>query len=273
MKTAATAPFVKSIEVARGVRLQYVERGGTEGVPVIFLHGLSDSWRSYELVLPHLPGSVRAFALSQRGHGDSDRPADGYSASELARDVAAFMDGVGIERAVIVGHSMGSHIAKRFVLDYPERALGLVIIGTFHRFRGNPGVEDLSDAVVKMSDPVDPAFALEFQQSTIAKGVPTEYLDTVVEESLKVPARVWRAAIDGLIEDDHAGEISRIKTPTLIVWGDQDLFCPREDQDALTEAIAGSKLLIYSGVGHAVHWEEPERFAADLAKFIDGLER
>jgi pimeloyl-ACP methyl ester carboxylesterase len=93
----------------------------------------------------------------------------------------------------------------------------------------------------------------------------------MVQESLKVPARVWRAAFKGFLEDDFSGELSKIKAPTLIIWGDQDAFCPRCDQTALSNAIAGSRLLVYAGTGHAVHWEEAERFAFDLAAFTKGI--
>lgn len=271
MKTININPTIKSIKLANRVKLQYVERGDLAGVPVIMLHGITDSWHSFEPTLPNLPASVRAFALSQRGHGDSDRPATGYHTRDFAADVAAFMDAMKIERAVIAGHSMGSHIAKRFALDYPDRALGLVLMGTFLGFQGNQAVAEFRDALSALTGPIDPAFALDFQQSTLAQPIPQTYLDTVVRESLKVPARVWRDALEGLLEDDHSGDLGKIKAPTLIVWGDQDAFCPRGDQDALLAAIAGAKLLVYRGAGHAPHWEEPERFAADLAAFVEQL--
>jgi pimeloyl-ACP methyl ester carboxylesterase len=89
-----------------------------------------------------------------------------------------------------------------------------------------------------------------------------------VEESLKVPARVWKAALQGLFIADHSGELRGIRAPTLIVWGDRDEFFRRHDQDALAAAIAGAELLVYQGAGHAPHWEEPERFAIDLAAFV-----
>ena len=264
MKAVNINPAIKSIKLTNRVKLQYVEQGDPAGIPVIMLHGITDSWHSFEPVLPHLPASIRAFALSQRGHGDSERPAVGYHPRDFAADVAAFMDAMKLDRAVIAGHSMGSHITKRFALDYPDRVLGLVLMAAFFSFQGNPGVAELRDAVSKFSDPIDPGFALEFQLSTLAREIPQELLDTFVRESLKAPARVWRDALEGLRQDDHSAELSGIKAPTLIVWGDQDAFCPRKDQDALAAAIAGSKLLVYHGVGHALHWEEPERFAADL---------
>jgi pimeloyl-ACP methyl ester carboxylesterase len=260
-------PLVRSIELANGPKLEYVEQGRPGGVPVLLLHGITDSWRSFERVLPHLPESIHAFALSQRGHGDSDHPAAGYRMADFAADAAAFMDALGLERAVIAGHSMGGHVARRFAIDYPERTLGLVLMGSFFDCRGNPAVAELSEAVSKLEDPVDRAFALEFQQGTIAKGVPEAFLETVVQESLKVPARVWRAALEGQVEEDHTAALGKITAPTLVVWGDRDAFVPRGDQDALAAAIEGARLMVYPGSGHGLHWDEPERFAADLGDF------
>lgn len=164
MKTANIKPVIKSVELPNRVKLSYVEQGDPAGVPVILLHGITDSWRSYERVAPYLPASIHAFALSQRGHGDSDRPVAGYHPRDFAADVVAFMDALKLERAVIAGHSMGSLIAQRFALDYPDRALGIALIGSFITLRGNPGVAELWDAVSKLTDPIDPDFALEFQR-------------------------------------------------------------------------------------------------------------
>ena len=121
------------------------------------------------------------------------------------------------------------------------------------------------------TDPVDVELAREFQQSTLAQPIAPAFFDTVMRECLKVPARVWKAAFDGLLEDDFAAELHRIKAPTLIVWGRHDAFCPYSDQLTLLEQIAGSRLIIYDDAAHALHWEEPKRFAADLATFAAGL--
>lgn len=262
----------KTIELSTGVKLAYVEQGDPAGIPVILLHGITDSWHSFEPVLPHLAHSMHAFALTQRGHGESERPASGYRPQDFATDVAAFMDALQLERAVIAGHSLGSTNAQRFGLDYPERALGLVLMGSFASFRDKPGlVEFVEFGISQLEDPIDPAFAREFQESTLAQPIPPEFLETVVQESLKVPARVWKAAFQDLLEGEFPTELGKIKAPTLIVWGDQDAYCPRSDQETLRVAIAGSRLLIYPGAGHALHWEEPERFAADLAAFVKNL--
>lgn len=69
-RSTRSGPVCKSIDLPGRLRLHYAEQGDPDGVPLVMLHGYSDSWRSFELVMPHLPPWVRAFALSQRGHGD-----------------------------------------------------------------------------------------------------------------------------------------------------------------------------------------------------------
>jgi non-heme chloroperoxidase len=259
---------IQAVTLPNQVTLPYVEQGDPAGVPVLLLHGITDSWRSFEAVLPHLPTSLHAFALSQRGHGDATRPMTGYYPQDFAADLAAFMDTLQLGPAVVVGHSMGSSIAQRFALDYPDRTLGLVLMGSCTTVRGNPMALELWDSVVStLTDPIDPGFVLAFQRSTLAQPVPQTCLDTVVQESLKVPARVWRATFAALLDTDFSGRLGSITAPTLIVWGDQDAFFHRCEQEALTAAITDAQFVVYPGAGHGVHWEEPARFAADLAVF------
>jgi len=258
-------PSVKSAAIPGGV-LEYVEQGS--GLPVVFLHGYSDSWRSFASVLPHMPTTLRAIALSQRGHGDSYRPATGYRARHFAGDLAAFLDALAIDRAVIVGHCMGAQVAQRFAIENPDRTLGLVLIGGYPTMRSNLVVQELwASTIQALSDPVDPAFVTEFQLSTLAQPVPAGWLDMAVAESLKVPARIWREICEGLLKDDTSRDLERISAETLILWGDRDAICSRADQAALAACIARSHMTIYQGAGHAPHWEEPTRVAADVATF------
>jgi hypothetical protein len=135
---------------------------------------------------------------------------------------------------------MGSTNAQRFAINHPERIRGLVLAGSFASYRGNPAVVEFwESAVSRLTDPIDPAFVRQFQESTLARPMPPAFLDMVVQESLKVPARVWRAAFEGFLEDDVAGALGRIQAPTLIVWGTRDSLCRRADQDDLLAAIAG----------------------------------
>jgi pimeloyl-ACP methyl ester carboxylesterase len=263
-------PRIATTELPTGLTLPYVEQGDPSELPVVLLHGCSESWRSWETVLPFLPESMHVFAPTQRGHGDADKPADGYRFEDFAGDLTAFLDALGIGPAVLVGHSLGSYVPQRFAMDHPDRVLGLVLVGSATTWRGNAAIEALwRSAISSMTDPIDRNFVSEFQGSP---RLSPEKHEVAVAESLKVSASVWRQAWQAIRETDYSAELGKIRAPTLIVWGDQDPLCPRGEQEALLEAVAGSRLVVYSGGGHNLHWEEPERFAADLVEFAASLD-
>ena len=85
---------------------------------------------------------------------------------------------------------------------------------------------------------------------------------------MKVPSRVWKAALEPYRSTDFSAQLTTIRVPTLLVWGDRDAFTGRAEQDGLTQSIAGSRLAIYAGAGHSPHWEEPQRFADEIAAFV-----
>ena len=268
-----SGPIVRSVELPGRPRLSYVEQGDPSGVPLLLLHAIADSWRSFELVLSNLPESIHAFALTQRGHGDAGRPARGYHPRDFAADLAAFMDVLHLQAAVVVGGSSGGFVARRFAIDHPERTLGLVLLGSPANLLGKPGVQELwYSTISKLTDPIDPDLVREFAEGTLAQPVPQAVLEVIVRENLKAPAQVWRDTFKGLLEDDSLWELGKIEAPTLVVWGDRDAILPRSDQESLAAAITGSRLLVYEGAGHAFYWEDPGRVAADLATFVAELE-
>ena len=264
-------PVELELTLRSGPTLTYVAQGDPDGIPIILLHGYTDSWRSYEPLLPHLPPSLRVYAITQRGHGTSAKPEDGYQPEDFARDVAAFMDAVGIGRAVVVGHSMGSIVAQRFAVDYPHRVIGLVLEGAFAPRPANDAVRGFWEEVSTLADPIDPAFVRAFQRSAIARQVPEPFFETVVSASLSVPARVWKAALAPFLTLDFETGVRALDVPVLIVWGAHDAFTSRAEQDVLAAALRGSRLAVYEESGHSPHWEEPVRYAADLLAFIASI--
>jgi non-heme chloroperoxidase len=238
-RVLAEAPEVthqeKSVELPNGIRLPYVEQGDPSGTALVLLHAVADSWHTFERVLPHLPASIHAFAVTQRGHGDASRPLAGYGSQDFAADLAALMG---------APLSLGDKPAVRKMFD---------------------------SSIATLTDPIDPTFVREFAESTLAQPVPQAFLDTIVAENLKVPARVWKVVCEGLLEDDSAHELDRITAPTLIVWGDQDTILDRSEQEAMAAAIPDSRLVVYPGAGHSIYWEEPDRIAFDLASFVQTI--
>ena len=251
------------------VTLHYAEQGDQAGEAIIFLHGYSDSWFSFSRVLPLLSPEYHAFAPTQRGHGDSDKPQCCYTPKDFAADVDAFIDAVGLEEATVVGASTSAIFAQRVALDYPHRVGRLVLIGA--QTPANEAISGLREEVQALEDPVPPEFVREFQESTIYHPVPEEFLDTVVSESLKLPARVWRAYMEQAvlsIDHDYVLPLREIDVPTLMLWGEQDPLFPREEQERLAEAIPDATLKVYPETGHAVHWDRPEWIVRDLEAFV-----
>ena len=255
------------VQLKTGVRLHYAERGKKDGEVIIFLHGYTDSWYSFSSVLSLLSTEYHAFSLTQRGHGDSEKP-NHYGFNEFAADVEAFMIELGIEKATIVGHSMGSFIAQRVAINYADRVTRLVLIGSAPSAVKNEGIQEFQEVVGSLEDPIDREFVHEFQSSTLHNPVPDEFLETVVSESMKVPARVWKEALGELSKVDHSDQLHQISTPTLIVWGDNDDFFTQEEQETLTSLIPNSTFKIYREVGHGTHWEKPQEFVNDLEEFL-----
>jgi pimeloyl-ACP methyl ester carboxylesterase len=257
------------IDVAIGVTLEVIQSGDPAGTPLVLVHGISDSAKSMQPLMAELPASIRAIALTVRGHGDSDEPAGPYDTATMARDVAAVMDAVGVRRAALLGHSMGSMIAQRFAVDYPERLTALMLEGAFPGLKGNPAVGEFYAAeIAPLQEPVDPAWVRGFQESTLARPVPPAFLELVIAEALKLPPFAWRAILSGQMGEDFDAQLPRIAAPTLLLWGDQDAFCSREDQGRLLRGIRGSRLQVFEGTGHDPHWEEPARVARIVAEFV-----
>ena len=257
------------LSLPTGVGLDVLQSGDPTGVPLVLLHGLSDSLLSMRPMMEHLPKGVRVIAITQRGHGDSSKPAGPYTTDAFVGDAVAAMDRLGVRRAVVFGHSMGSIVAQRLAMRHPERVAGLVLEGAFPGLKGNPAVEAFYDEAIKdLCDPIDPAFARAFQESTIARPLAPELLDLVTAESCKLPAHAWRAIFEDLMAYDLGPDLPRIQAPTLLLWGDQDGFVTRADQDRLLAGIRGSALTVFEGTGHDPHWEEPARAAELIAVFI-----
>lgn len=255
------------LKLKTGVELHYGTQGHESGDPIILLHGYPDSWFSYSPILPLLSPKYRIYVLDQRGFGDSERPATGYEISDLANDVLAFMDAKGIKKATIVGHSMGSFVAQHVAAAAPERVTRLVLVGSGPSLH-NDVVRELHKEVSGLRDPIPATFVREFQESTVFKPVPVEYMDRVVKESLKLPARVWQALINGFLVPNANAELGKISSPTLVIWGEKDSIFSRSEQDSLLSALPKADFKVYLETGHDPHWERPEQFVKDLEEFM-----
>ena len=235
---------------------------------MLLLPGPTDSWRSYEPILEHLPREIDAIAVSQRGHGESDKPDSGYAIRDFAGDVILLLDALGIARAVLAGHSGSCLVARRAALDQPDRVAGLLLESSPTTLRDDPQLVGLLGSLMSgLEDPITPEFARSLVTQTSSPDLRPELVELLVAEILKVPTRVWHETFSGLLEYNDLSELGRIEAPTLLLWGDADPVVGRSMQDHLAGSIPDSLLLVYEGVGHTPRWENPRRFSSDLATF------
>jgi pimeloyl-ACP methyl ester carboxylesterase len=214
-----------------------------------------------------LPGNIRAIAVDQRGFGDSDKPESGYAIPDLGADVIALLDALGIRRAALVGHSFGSFVARQVAIAQPGRVSALMLIGTGFRSY-NEVTRDLHEALRDLQDPIPVEFARDFQAGAVHHPVPPEFFDRIVAESLKLPPRLWRLAIDRMVEYDDTRQIARIQAPTLLLWGDHDALFSRTEQGQFMATLPSARLTVYEETGHCPNWERPDRVAADMVAFL-----
>src|SRR3954469_7963215 len=260
----------RRLHLATGLTTTVSEAGDGHGsTPVLALHGWIGSRRSFAALLPLLAGRARVFAVDLRGHGDADKPPSGYDLSGLAEDVVAVLDALGISRAILVGASSGGYVAQQVAVSRPERVAGLVLAGAPAALRGRPPFAAELD---RLSDPLDPAWVRTFVAGfTDLDRLPSWYVDVMVEDALRVPARIWLASLTGLVSSPPPTDLGGIAAPTLVVSGGRDRLLGQEQTDALVAAIPGAEWIDYPDTGHLVLEEQPEQLAGDIAYFLADL--
>jgi len=258
---------VMTAVLANGLRVPYAETGDSGGEPVVFVHAYVESWRYFEVVLEQLPSSVHGFAPSQRGRGDADKPAHGYRPEDFAADIMGFLDVMGIKRAALVGSSSGGLVSQLVASTYPDRVSALVLISSPAYLGDKPAVAEGWEEISHLEDPLDREFVDEFVRNTSPDSVPDDFVETLIDETLKVPARVWKETLRGLLGADVRADLGRITAPTLLIAGDDDAFVSA-DQSVLLDAIPSARLDLYEAAGHGVHLAQPKRVVNDIVDFL-----
>ena len=261
-----------------GVRLYYEEAG--QGSPIVFVHEFGGDHRSWEPQVRHFARRHRCVAYAARGYPPSDVPeqAGAYSQERAVLDLLAVMDGVALDKAHVVGLSMGGFAALHFGLRYPERALSLVVAGCGY------GAEKDKEAYFRQVSE-DVAQGFESQGSKAFAQVYAEGPSRVQFQN-KDP-RGWREFADMLGEHSSLGaantmrgvqakrpslydleaELARMTVPTLVVSGDEDDHC-LQPGIFLKKTIPACGLLVLPKTGHTINLEEPEAFNRAVADFL-----
>ena len=246
---------------------RYVAAGDPGKPTLVLLHGFTDSWRSFDAILPLLQDHFHLIALDQRGHGDTGSDFRTFEVEDFAVDAISFIGQLTHVPVHLLGHSLGSIVAQRVAAAQPDLIDRLILIGATDTAAGNPALAELHTALTELTEQVPASFAHDFQSSTVYHEIAPEQLARYVGESQRVPLSVWRAVARSLATD------SKVVTPdvpaeTLILWGDKDGAFGKADQERLLARLENVRHLTYHDIGHAPHWEKPETVARDIIDFL-----
>lgn len=268
----APLPEKTHVRLATGITMAYFEVGNPKGQALLFLHGLTDSSRSFQLMIEHLTRlrpELRLVSADQRGHGASSMPEgercrtapeECFGAAEFAADALALLDTLGVKQATVVGHSMGSVVAQELALTHPERIRRIVLLGTSPGGSDNRAVSDflvsglvegpwkraLEAKGLKFPDGVydltprdaDPAAERWMAENWVTEPLADPaFLATIVPETTGVKLGTWIGAIRALLKRDNRKRLEGLTVPAFIAWGTQDTLIPKADQDNLLAAL------------------------------------
>lgn len=262
-----------TVALPDGITLGYVQLGDPRGVPVVLIHGYTDSDLDWAPLVPYLSPQLRLVLIDLRGHGVSSKPECCYTRLDFAYDVKLLLDALGIQRADIVGHSLGSMIAQTFAEYWPQRTARVVLISSTGGPPPGSGPRkpefDYAAAIRRLKEPIDPDSAFMKEWWASPKPVDPEYLRRQRVNAAAIPLEVWLAVLDqGLVDSDLQRTLPRLRAPTLLIWGSADPIMEPAVRWTLRRALPRAKVVIFPGLGHNPFWEEPRACAAVINKFL-----
>ena len=257
----------KKVKIESGIELAYVEWGDLSAPPVILIHGYTDNSRAFSLIAPYLKGR-RFIAIELRGHGDSEKVKRDINLLSFAADLSEFMDTLSIERADLVGHSMGSMTAALFAALYGHRVNKVVLIAT--ALQPGPTVADwLVETIENQTYPLD--VNSEFLEEWTWNPHPIDpvFMKYLKQEASQVPYETWHGCLVAFRVTNWSMAAQNIKAPVFVMWGDKDQFFNAADQEDVKEVLPHAKHKAYVDYGHSVTWEIPEAAAKDIMGFLE----
>jgi 3-oxoadipate enol-lactonase len=243
-----------------------------EGPPVVLVHGLGMTRKMWDWQWPALTGRFQAVRYDLLGHGASDKPRDAYSLARFADQIAHLMDGLGIDRAALVGFSLGGMIVRAFALAHPERVTALAILNSAHgRTEEERAAILIRVEQVAREGPqatVDAALMRWFTPSYGASH--PEVLDRVRRWILANDREVYPLIYRVLAEGDAelAEAVAAIRSPTLVMTGGEDHGNSPDMARRMAALIPGARCEIMPGLRHMGLAEEPEAFNGPLLSFL-----
>lgn len=258
--------------VSEGVRINYADTGSGEET-VLLLPGLGMSHLTWAVHAEALAPRYRVLSVDPRGSGLSESPDHPYTAATAAADVGAVLDAAGVERAHLVGQSMGGMIAQDFTLAAPERVRSLTLVSTYAAIdtwsrrvlAGRRGLIEAGGLPLQFSISVFFVFSPRaFRQiPEFIEGIETRLATNPPDEA------AYLRQIDFCLGHDARAGLPQVTAPTLVVAGREDFITSAIQNRELAAMIPGARYEEFDDCSHGLIWERPERFGKVLAAFLD----
>jgi pimeloyl-ACP methyl ester carboxylesterase len=279
------APLRRETRVVHGHRRAFVRAG--EGPVLLLLHGIGNNCHTWERVIPRLARTHTVIAPDLLGHGDSAKPRGDYSIAGYANGVRDLLSVLDIERATVVGHSLGGGIALQFAYQFPERCERLAVVGSGGlgpelsvtlRAATLPGAEVVLTSLTQVSGPLRWGFRTldrlgeigGWQRLRDAAESGDALLALKDVEARRAFLRTLRGVADA--RGQALTAVDRLylaaALPMLVVGGGRDPIVPAQHAETVRRHVPGARVEIFERSGHWPHLDEPHRFADVLLDFI-----
>jgi pimeloyl-ACP methyl ester carboxylesterase len=267
----------KTMALPDGETLAYIDTGNASGPPVVLIHGYTDNARDWVPMLPYLSKGFRLILVDIRGHGQSSKPECCYGRLDFAYDIKLLLDGLRVQKADIVGHSLGSIIAQTFAEYWPERTSHVVLVSSTG---GQPPEAplkapqfDFASEIRKLKEPIEPDSPFMIAWWDSPTPVDPDFIRRQRKDAAGIPLRVWLAVLDqGLGSGNTYGELQRtlprLQAPTLLIWGSKDPIMEEAVRQTLRKGLPHAKVKVFDGLGHNPFWEDPHGVAAVINAFL-----
>jgi pimeloyl-ACP methyl ester carboxylesterase len=278
-------PLVRETRVVHGHRRAFVRAGS--GPPLLLLHGIGNSAQTWAGVIEQLATDYTVLAPDLLGHGDSDKPRGDYSVAGYANGMRDLMSVLDIERATVVGHSLGGGIALQFAYQFPERCERLAVVGSGGlgpelsaglRLATLPGTELVLTALTGISGPLRAGMRMLDLAGHLLGAHQVRDLAEAGDALLALKdvqaRRAFLRTLRGVVDarGQSVTAIDRLylanAIPMLVIWGSRDPIVPVRHAEIVRSLVPTARIEVFPGAGHWPHLDEPDRFCQVLMDFM-----
>ncbi len=261
------------MKIGSAAGIEYAE-AGQGGVPVICLHGIGGSYASFMPQLKSLATQQRVIAWNMPGYGNSPLLHETTFAN-LADALVGFMGAMSIDKAHLLGHSIGGMIAQELALSYPERVVSLALLGTTSAFGGRDDSFKQKFLAARMK-PLDagltmPDLAQRFVPEIVGSRAPAAVIEAATATMSAVPEATYRVIMACLVSFDRYQDTAKLTMPACLIAGSEDNNAPAASMQKMTVKMPRAEFHVLEGVGHLINLEAADECGELLKGFYESL--